>query len=50
MGYVVVPNKSGDVLVSPGNFNTALHGDKVRVKVTKISSNSKKKRRKNNRC
>ena len=43
MGYVVVDNKSGDVLVRPGNFNTALHGDKVRVKVTKISSNSKKK-------
>lgn len=43
MGYVVVENKSGDVLVRPGNFNTALHGDKVRVKITKISSSSKKK-------
>lgn len=43
MGYVVVDNNSGDILVRPGNFNTALHGDNVRVKVTKISSNSKKK-------
>ena len=35
IGYVVIADGSGDVLVRPGNFNTALHGDTVRVKVTR---------------
>lgn len=35
MGYVVVADAAGDVLVRPGDFNNALHGDTVRVKVTK---------------
>lgn len=35
IGYVVIANGTGDVLVRPGDFNTALHGDTVRVKVTK---------------
>lgn len=35
LGYVVVANATGDVLVRPGDFNTALHGDTVRVKVVK---------------
>jgi ribonuclease R len=35
MGYVVIADGSGDVLVRPGNFNTALDGDTVRVKVHK---------------
>ena len=43
MGYVVVPDDSGDVLVRPGNFSTALHGDTVYVKVIKENVNSKKK-------
>ena len=35
MGYVVIVDGTGDVLVRPGDFNTALNGDMVRVKVTK---------------
>lgn len=35
IGYVVIADSSGDVLVRPGDFNTALHGDTVRVKVTR---------------
>src|SRR6476620_935506 len=35
IGYVVITDGSGDVLVRPGNFNTALDGDTVRVKVFK---------------
>lgn len=35
IGYVIVTDASGDVLVRPGNFNTALHGDAVRVRITK---------------
>ncbi|HVX51775.1 MAG TPA: ribonuclease R [Chitinophagaceae bacterium] len=35
IGYVIIADGSGDVLVRPGDFNTALHGDTVRVKVTK---------------
>lgn len=33
MGFVVVENLETDVLVRPNDFNTALHGDTVRVKV-----------------
>lgn len=33
VGYVVIPNNAGDILVRPGDFNTALHGDTVRVRV-----------------
>ncbi len=35
IGYVVVADESGDVLVRPGDFNTALNGDTVRVKVVR---------------
>ncbi len=35
IGYVVIADGTGDVLVRPGDFNTALHGDTVRVKVTR---------------
>ncbi len=34
MGYVTVENLSNDILVRPSDFNTALHGDTVRVEVT----------------
>jgi ribonuclease R len=34
MGYVIVPNLQNDILVRPNDFNTALHGDTVSVKVT----------------
>jgi ribonuclease R len=43
MGYVVVEDSSGDVLVRPGDFNTALNGDTVRVKVVKENSRTGKK-------
>ena len=33
IGYVVVAGDGGDVLVRPGDFNTALHGDTVHAKV-----------------
>lgn len=33
IGYVIVPEVNSDVLVRPGDFNTALHGDTVRVRV-----------------
>jgi ribonuclease R len=33
VGYVVIPNADNDILVRPGDFNTALHGDTVRVRV-----------------
>ncbi|MCU0336542.1 MAG: ribonuclease R [Sediminibacterium sp.] len=43
IGYVVTGKEDGDVLVRPGDFNTALHGDNVRVKVVKINANSGRK-------
>jgi ribonuclease R len=43
MGYVVVNDESGDVLVRPGDFNTALNGDTVSVKVVKENAVTKKK-------
>lgn len=33
MGFVIVENLETDVLVRPNDFNTALHGDTVRVKL-----------------
>lgn len=33
MGYVVVENLDKDILIRPNDFNTALHGDKVKVQV-----------------
>ncbi|MDP1842678.1 MAG: ribonuclease R [Sediminibacterium sp.] len=43
MGYVVVDDQSGDVLVRPNDFSTALHGDAVRVKVIKENARTGKK-------
>lgn len=43
LGYVVIADGSGDILVRPGNFNTALHGDTVRVKVFKENIGTGKK-------
>lgn len=43
MGYVIVENTEGDVLVRPGDFNTALNGDTVRVKVFKENMRTGKK-------
>jgi ribonuclease R len=33
MGYVIVEKMETDILVRPNGFNTAMHGDKVRVRV-----------------
>ncbi len=33
MGFVVVPGTETDILIRPGDFNTALHGDMVRVRI-----------------
>lgn len=33
MGFVIVPGSETDILVKPGDFNTALHGDLVRVRL-----------------
>jgi ribonuclease R len=35
VGYVIVDNKIKDILVRQDKFNTALHGDTVRVKIIK---------------
>lgn len=43
LGYVVITDGTGDVLVRPGNFNNALHGDVVRVKVFKENITTGKK-------
>lgn len=40
MGYVVVENLDVDILIRPNHFNTALHGDKVRVKIKSESGKS----------
>ncbi len=34
MGFVIVENLETDVLVRPNDFNTAMHGDKVRVRLS----------------
>src|ERR1700748_795485 len=33
MGFVIVEGREQDILVRPSDFNTALHGDTVEVKV-----------------
>src|SRR6476660_8549865 len=33
MGFVIVPGLESDILVKPNDFNTALHGDTVKVEV-----------------
>ncbi len=35
MGYVTVTDMEKDIIVRPQHFNTALHGDKVEVEITK---------------
>ena len=43
IGYVVVADGKGDVLVRPHDFNTALNGDVVVVKVIKENAATGKK-------
>lgn len=33
MGFVIVPDIETDIMIRPGDFSTALHGDTVRVKI-----------------
>lgn len=33
MGFVIVPEQETDVLIRPSDFNTAMHGDTVRVRI-----------------
>ncbi len=40
---MVIAGEENDVLVRPGDFNTALNGDTVRVKVTKENERNGKK-------
>ena len=43
MGFVIVKDLENDILVFPTDFNTALKGDEVKVKITKIRQGSGKK-------
>ncbi|MFY8003397.1 MAG: ribonuclease R family protein, partial [Chitinophagaceae bacterium] len=43
IGYVLIENQTNDVLVRPGDFNNALNGDKVTVKVVKENLQSGRK-------
>jgi len=43
MGFVMVAGLDNDILVYPNDFNTALKGDEVSVKITKIRQSSGKK-------
>ena len=40
MGFVMVSGLENDILVYPNDFNTALKGDEVSVKITKIRQSS----------
>lgn len=33
MGFVIIPDTEGDILIRPSDFNTALHGDTVRIRL-----------------
>jgi ribonuclease R len=41
IGYVIVEGQPRDILVRPTDFNTAFHGDTVRVEVTSTKSNGR---------
>jgi len=43
IGYVVIANGTGDVLIRQGNFGTALNGDTVRTRVIKDNPGSKRR-------
>ncbi len=40
MGFVIVDNMEQDLMIRPSDFNTALHGDTVRVRVVNKSAKS----------
>lgn len=43
MGYVIVDKLDSDIIVRPNGFNTALHGDTVRVRITGDQNKSGRK-------
>ncbi|HTL07031.1 MAG TPA: ribonuclease R [Chitinophagaceae bacterium] len=43
MGYVIVEKLDTDIIVRPNGFNTALHGDTVRVRITGDQNKSGRK-------
>lgn len=43
IGYVLMPAKTGDVIVRPNHFGNALNGDEVEVKITKENFESNRK-------
>jgi ribonuclease R len=44
VGFVIIDKNSPDILVRPNDFNTALHGDTVRVEVAGDGRNTNRKR------
>src|ERR1700712_4212748 len=40
MGFVIVEGREQDILIRPSDFNTALHGDTVQVRVRNSSGKS----------
>jgi ribonuclease R len=40
MGFVIVEDRDQDILIRPSDFNTAMHGDTVKVKVVSNSAKS----------
>ena len=44
VGFVIIDKNSPDILVRPNDFNTALHGDTVRVEVAGDGRNPNRKR------
>ncbi|MDA3616116.1 ribonuclease R [Polluticaenibacter yanchengensis] len=43
IGYIIMNDGKGDVLIRPNDFNHALHGDTVRVKITRDSLGDRKR-------
>ena len=43
IGYIIMHDGKGDVLIRPNDFNHALHGDTVRVKITRDSLGDRKR-------
>ena len=43
MGYVITGQEGMDVMVKPGDFNTALNGDTVRVKIIRENPRTRKR-------
>jgi len=41
IGYVIVENQDKDIFVRPQDFNHALHGDRVSVKVNRYNSSGR---------